>query len=91
MLQTFASQSALAILNARLFRQLEGLNSLLRRFMPQQVADLILQPGEAASLETHRRRIAVVFCDLRVRASPSRPSRRRSWTSSRAATTRSGS
>ena len=37
----------------------------LRRFLPPQVADLILATGEETLLEAHRREVTVVFCDLR--------------------------
>ncbi|UYN97659.1 MAG: response regulator [Enhydrobacter sp.] len=36
----------------------------LRRFLPPQVADLMLAKGEAV-LDSHRREIVVAFCDLR--------------------------
>ena len=37
----------------------------LRRFLPQQVADLIVASGSEKQLESHRREITAVFCDLR--------------------------
>ena len=38
----------------------------LRRFLPAQVADLIVAAGNGdALLESHRREVTVVFCDLR--------------------------
>ena len=38
----------------------------LRRFLPEQVAELIVAAGEGdALLESHRREVTVVFCDLR--------------------------
>jgi class 3 adenylate cyclase/CheY-like chemotaxis protein len=37
----------------------------LRRFFSSAVADLIVSSGDEAMLETHRREIAVLFCDLR--------------------------
>ena len=37
----------------------------LRRFMPPQVAKLVMSRGEDVLLESHRREVAVVFCDLR--------------------------
>jgi GAF domain-containing protein len=89
LVETFASQSALAIQNARLFQQLE-LASLqlsrwnheleqrvesqveqierigrLKRFLSPAVADLIVSGGDESFLESHRREITVVFCDLR--------------------------
>ena len=37
----------------------------LRRFLSPQLADLVVSSGEEAFLESHRREITVVFCDLR--------------------------
>ncbi|MCG3201762.1 MAG: Adenylate cyclase 2 [Gammaproteobacteria bacterium] len=37
----------------------------LRRFLPPQVADLIVAAGDERLLESHRRDIAAMFCDLR--------------------------
>jgi adenylate cyclase len=37
----------------------------LRRFLAPQVAELILDSGDESVLESHRREIVVVFCDLR--------------------------
>lgn len=37
----------------------------LRRFLSPQVADAILTKGDSSILESHRREITVVFCDLR--------------------------
>jgi class 3 adenylate cyclase len=37
----------------------------LRRFLSPQVAELILSSGDDKVLESHRRQITVVFCDLR--------------------------
>ncbi|WP_244554817.1 adenylate/guanylate cyclase domain-containing protein [Mesorhizobium prunaredense] len=38
----------------------------LRRFLPEQVADLIVAAGNGdALLQSHRREVTVVFCDLR--------------------------
>jgi GAF domain-containing protein len=37
----------------------------LRRFLPPQVADLIVASGTEKQLESHRREIAALFCDLR--------------------------
>ncbi len=37
----------------------------LRRFLPPQVADLIVSAGDERMLESHRRDIAALFCDLR--------------------------
>ena len=37
----------------------------LRRFLPPQVADLIVSSGAENQLESHRREITALFCDLR--------------------------
>ena len=37
----------------------------LPRFLPPQVADLIVGPGAEKQLESHRREITALFCDLR--------------------------
>jgi adenylate cyclase len=89
LLETFASQSALAIQNARLFqtirkqatelaewnRELEtrveeqvaeiDRMGRLKRFLSPQLAELIISSGDESFLESHRREITVVFCDLR--------------------------
>jgi class 3 adenylate cyclase len=39
--------------------------SKLRRFLPPQVADLIVASGTEKQLESHRREITALFCDLR--------------------------
>lgn len=39
--------------------------SKLRRFLPPQVADLIIASGSEKQLESHRREITALFCDLR--------------------------
>ena len=36
----------------------------LRRFLPPQVADLIVASGSEKQLESHRREITALFCDL---------------------------
>ncbi len=88
LLETFASQSALAIHNARLFQELErqaaeleGWNrelegrvaeqvgeiermARLKRFLPPQLAELVVSSGDESFLDSHRREITVVFCDL---------------------------
>jgi adenylate cyclase len=54
-------------LEARVEDQVGELERLskMRRFLSPQIADLIEAAGEERLLETHRREIAVVFCDLR--------------------------
>ena len=37
----------------------------LKRFLAPQVADLVVSTGDTAFLETHRREITTLFCDLR--------------------------
>ena len=37
----------------------------LKRFLPPQLAELIVNSGDEKILESHRRDIAVLFCDLR--------------------------
>jgi adenylate cyclase len=39
--------------------------SRLRRFLPPQVADRIVASGSEKQLESHRREISALFCDLR--------------------------
>ena len=43
----------------------------LRRFLPPQVADLIVAAGTEKQLESHRREITALFCDYV--ASPASP------------------
>jgi len=54
-------------LEARVQQQVEELQRVgrLRRFLPPQLAELIVSSGNDAFLESHRREITVVFCDLR--------------------------
>jgi len=44
--------------------QLERLNRL-RRFLPPQLAELVVDTDDESFLRSHRREIVVVFCDLR--------------------------
>ena len=37
----------------------------LKRFLPPQVAELVVSSGREQLLESHRREVTVVFCDLR--------------------------
>jgi class 3 adenylate cyclase len=37
----------------------------LKRFLPPQIADVIVSSGDEKALESHRREVTVVFCDLR--------------------------
>jgi adenylate cyclase len=54
-------------LEARVAAQLGELERTgkLRRFLAPQLADLIVAQGDESILESHRREIVVVFCDLR--------------------------
>ena len=44
--------------------EIQGLGAL-KRFLPPQVAELIISAGDEHLLESHRREITMVFCDLR--------------------------
>ncbi len=69
--QVSAQASELAGLNKgleqRVAEQLGEIErmSRLRRFLPPQVADLIVASGSEKELESHRREITALFCDLR--------------------------
>ena len=54
-------------LEARVDEQVAELERLarLRRFLSPQVAELVLSAPDATLLESHRREVAVLFCDLR--------------------------
>jgi class 3 adenylate cyclase len=54
-------------LEARVEAQVEELQRVgrLRRFLSPQLADMVVNSGDESLLETHRREITVVFCDLR--------------------------
>ena len=54
-------------LEQRVQDQIEQLDrvSRLRRFLPAQLADLIISSGDESFLNPHRREITVVCCDLR--------------------------
>jgi adenylate cyclase len=54
-------------LEARVQEKVEEVARLgrLRRFLPPQLADVILAAGNERALESHRRHITAVFCDLR--------------------------
>jgi class 3 adenylate cyclase len=56
-----------AELEERVGRQVEDLERLgrLRRFLSPQLAELIVSSGDEKLLESHRREITVVCCDLR--------------------------
>ena len=68
-------------LEARVAEQVEELGRVgrLKRFLAPQLAELIVSQGDEKILESHRREIVVVFCDLRgYTAFPRPPSPRRS-------------
>ncbi len=54
-------------LESRVRAQVDELEHLgrLRRFLSQQLADLIVSGNDESLLDSHRREITVVFCDLR--------------------------
>jgi adenylate cyclase len=54
-------------LEARVTAQVEELGRVgrLKRFLAPQLAELIVSQGDEKILESHRREIVVVFCDLR--------------------------
>jgi len=54
-------------LERRVAAQVEQLErmSRLRRFLSPQIAELVVDSGDESFLESHRREIVVVFCDLR--------------------------
>jgi hypothetical protein len=54
-------------LEARIAEQVEELGRVgrLKRFLAPQLAELIVSQGDEKILESHRRDIVVVFCDLR--------------------------
>ena len=54
-------------LEERVQTQVEELERMakLRRFLSPQLAELIVDSGDESFLESHRREIVVVFCDLR--------------------------
>lgn len=58
-----------ADLEARVAEQVEEIGRLsrLERFLPPQVAEILVSRGAAGErlLESHRRQVAVLFCDLR--------------------------
>jgi adenylate cyclase len=69
---TIEAQAAeLAAWNQQLERRVEAQVAELervgrmRRFLSPQVADLVVSSGDESFLESHRREITVVFCDLR--------------------------
>ena len=62
-----ASRSGAARSRQRVAAQVGEIERLgtLKRFLSPQVAELVVSAGEQRLLESHRREITVVFCDLR--------------------------
>jgi len=60
-------QSTNADLEARVARQVSEMQriSRLKRFLAPQIADLVASQPDERALESHRREVVVVFCDLR--------------------------
>ena len=54
-------------LEQRVQSQIEEINNLgrLKRFLPPAVAEMLVNEGDDSRLESHRRHIAALFCDLR--------------------------
>ena len=54
-------------LESRVSEQVEELDRLgrLKRFLSPEVAELIVSSGDDSLLQSHRRRVAALFCDLR--------------------------
>lgn len=54
-------------LRSRVTKQVEELDRLgrLKRFLSPEVAELIVSSGDDSFLQSHRRKVAAVFCDLR--------------------------
>jgi class 3 adenylate cyclase len=54
-------------LEKRVQEQVDELERIgrLRRFLPPQLAEMVISSGDETILERHRREVGVVFCDLR--------------------------
>jgi adenylate cyclase len=65
--QTVELESWNRDLEVRVQAQVEELDRMakLRRFLSPQLAELIVDSGDESFLDSHRREIVVVFCDLR--------------------------
>ena len=63
-------------LEQRVSDQVDALERMgrLRRFLSPQLAELVVSSGDDSFLESHRREITVVFCDLRGFTASPRPS-----------------
>jgi GAF domain-containing protein len=65
LVETFADQAAIALLNARLIDAVERQRTELSRFVSPQVAELISSSDGEQLLAGHRGYISCLFCDLR--------------------------
>jgi adenylate cyclase len=65
LLQTFADQAAIALVNARLIETVERQRTELSRFISPQVAKLITGVEGERLLAGHRAYITCLFCDMR--------------------------
>jgi class 3 adenylate cyclase len=65
LVQTFADQAAIALMNARLIEAVERQRTELSRFVSPQVAGLISSKDGEQLLAGHRAYISCLFCDLR--------------------------
>ncbi len=69
--QVEAKTNELAALNSsleeRVRSQVDELDRLgrLRRFLPRQLAEMVINSGDESLLDSHRREVSVVICDLR--------------------------
>jgi len=67
-LSAFANQAAVAITNAKLFddvRREERLRTSLQRYMSPNIVDEMVQKGADLSLGGEKKRVTVLFCDIR--------------------------
>jgi class 3 adenylate cyclase len=65
LVQTFADQAAIAVMNARLLEAVERQRTELSRFISPQVAELVSSEDGERLLAGHRAYITCLFCDLR--------------------------
>jgi adenylate cyclase len=65
LVETFADQAAIALVNARLIDAVERQRTELSRFVSPQVAELISSRDGERLLAGHRAYVSCLFCDLR--------------------------
>jgi class 3 adenylate cyclase/putative methionine-R-sulfoxide reductase with GAF domain len=65
LVETFADQAAIAVMNARLIEAVERQRTELSRFLSPQVAELVSSEDGEKLLAGHRAYISCLFCDLR--------------------------